>query len=185
MKDNRTPAVRGAIRVASALEGLDLDKLTGQSELLRGVGDFRAQVASFTEMLERRSKVTELVTGMSAIDSMRRDVLGRAFVASDIASSLGLDRAQFLDRSTTSINAIAGAQLSTVAKQAMLGRTLEPPTISGVVEPQAFATLTRLSQDFHKALLASRPRGLGASVFAESLRRLTRPFASGAWSFLE
>jgi hypothetical protein len=177
-------AIQGPLGVARALEGVDLDKLIGRNELLRGIADFRSQVSPFTGMLDQQPKLRELFSAMSAIDSLRRDVLGTAFVASKIAANRGLDRRQFLDRSTASISAIAAAQLSVGAKQAMLGRALELPSIRGIAEPREFTALSRLSEDFHKALLVRRPRALGASLFADSLRRLTLPFASGAWSFL-
>lgn len=175
------------IGTARALQGIDLERLTGRTAVLRGVADFQRQLLPFTHMFDQQEKLSALFTGMSAMHSPRRDVLGTAFIASDITKSLDLARGPFIDRATRSISTFAGAQLSIAAKQAMLGKPLALTTIPSVADAQAFGALTRLTADFHKALVGAVPKRpvLGATAFAESLRRVTEPFAGGAWSFIE
>lgn len=175
------------VRTARALNGLDLDRLTGRTDVLRSVAGFRSQVSPFTQMLDQQEKMRRLFAGVSAMQVPRRDLLGTALIASDVTRSLGLGRQPFVDRASRSISAIAGAQLSVSAKQTMLGKPLAILAIPPFGDAQAFGAFTRLNSDFHKAMSRAfpKPPALGVSAFAESLRRLTEPFAGGAWRFVE
>ncbi len=175
-------------RISRQLRAVDLKLLTGQGDLLRSVAAFNRRTSPFTSMLSQNERRTRLLQGVMGLDATRRGLLSTAIGASAVTKGLGLNREQFVHHSTLSLGALASAQLSTPAIQALTKPAFTLP--EGVLnDRRKLAAYGSLGEQFHQAI-ARDPLMKQATItpmqgFGETIRKILGGVAGGAWRVVE
>jgi len=177
-------------RVSERLRTFDLQRLTGQTDLLRSVARFNRQISGVTLMLEEQRRRAQLLRGVMGLDATRRDVLGTAIGAAAVTKGLqlGLERHRFIEHSTVSLGTLASAQLSTPAIQALTRPAFRLPG-TALDDRMRLAAYTGLSEHFHRAIAGPRTltSGLMSPIqgFSATIRRFLEGFAGSTWKLVQ
>lgn len=188
MEEGRHAGEGDLERVSRQLRAVDLRLLTGRSDLLRSVAGFDRRTSPFASMLSQQERRTRLLQGVMGLDATRRGVLGTAIGASAVTKGLNLDRQRFVHQSTLSLGALASAQLSTPAIQALTrpGFTL-PEGVLG--DRKKLAAYGGLGNQFHQAIaqgaLMKADTVMPIHGFGEAIRKILSGVAAGAWRAVE